>query len=149
MLPEHIDYIIVHCAATRPSMDIGASEIDGWHRERGFDCCGYHAVIRRDGTLEGAEEGCRPMTRPGAHCRGFNSRSIGVCLVGGVDEDGKPENNFTDEQMTTLGRVLADLRKRFPQAVVRGHRDMPKVKKACPSFDVAAWLAGREEGEAA
>ena len=76
---------------------------------------------------------------PGAHARGFNHRSLGLCLVGGVGEDGKAENNFTDEQFFSLKHRIHLLRVDHPDAVILGHRDLPNVSKACPSFDAMAW----------
>lgn len=142
-----VDYIVIHCSATPAKMDIGAEEIRQWHLEREFVDIGYHFVIRRDGTVE---EG-RPMNRPGAHARGFNHISIGVCLVGGVARNGKsPENNFTDLQWRSLGALVETLKYHNPDATVLGHRDLPNVKKGCPSFDVGSWwqehLNGRRSG---
>lgn len=142
MRPSDITKIIIHCAATPPTMDIGAAEIDSWHRARGWNGCGYHGVIRRNGVLDSVEQGCRPMNTMGAHCRGYNDESIGVCLVGGVDEDGRPEDNFTPEQWITLAWLVPQLLRRFPGAEVQGHRDL-NPNKACPSFDVSAWWAAR------
>jgi N-acetylmuramoyl-L-alanine amidase len=130
-----VKYIVVHCAATNPKMDIGVDKIREWHLERGFLDVGYHFVIRRNG---GVEYG-RDITTPGAHARGFNRSSIGVCLVGGVDKFNKPKNNFTDEQFESLKKVVEALKESFPEAEVLGHRDLPDVKKACPSFDVKPW----------
>ena len=78
----------------------------------------------------------------GAHVAGFNENSIGICMVGGVSADdiSKAENNFTKEQFASLKQLLIDLKIRYPQATIQGHRDFPGVKKACPSFDVRAWL---------
>lgn len=138
MTPAQVKYIVVHCSATQASADIGAKEIDRWHRERGMFSIGYHLVIRRDGTPEKGRE----LDQPGAHARGFNERSIGVCLVGGIKiVDGKqlPENNFTDEQFKTLQEALTYLKQRFPGAEILGHRDLPNVKKDCPCFDVRTW----------
>lgn len=132
------DYLVVHCSATTEKMNIGAKEIDRWHREKGYKCIGYHYVIRRDGTLEIG----RPEHEIGAHVQGFNDRSIGICLVGGVDADNPKaaENNFTLDQMNALAALLENLKKRYPDARIVGHRDLPGVKKACPSFDVSEWL---------
>lgn len=131
------DYLVVHCAATKASMDIGAEEIRLWHRQRGWFDIGYHYVIRRDGSIENG----RPITRPGAHARGFNHISLGICLVGGVAEDGKtPEDNFTPEQYATLYDLLTGLLTQYPDANLVGHRDLPNVNKACPSFDVNKWF---------
>ena len=131
-------YIAVHCAATPAGMDIGVKEIDRWHRQKGFLKVGYHYVIRIDGTIElGRDE-----DEIGAHVQGYNAVSIGVCLVGGVDADdvSKAENNFTKEQFSTLRTLLERLQIQYPDAEVLGHRDFPDVAKACPSFDVRAWL---------
>lgn len=131
-----IKKILVHCAATPPSMDIGADVIRGWHvNERGFQDIGYHYVIKRDGTLEPG----RNIRIAGAHCRGHNFTSIGVCLVGGVNDDGKAEDNFTDAQKNTLRSLLDVLTVTF-KCEVHGHRDMRGVNKACPSFDVKEWF---------
>ena len=131
-------YIAVHCAATPAGIDIGVKEIDRWHRQKGFLKVGYHFVIRRTGQIElGRDE-----DEIGAHVQGYNAVSIGVCLVGGVDADdvSKAENNFTKEQFSTLRTLLERLQIQYPDAEVLGHRDFPDVAKACPSFDVRAWL---------
>lgn len=132
------DYLVVHCAATRPSQDIGAADIDRWHRALGWQCIGYHFVIRRDGTVE---EG-RAVDVIGAHVEGHNSNSVGICMAGGVSEKdvNVPENNFTEAQFESLKSLLLELRDKYPKARIQGHRDFPHVAKACPSFDVASWL---------
>lgn len=132
------DYLVVHCAATRPSQDIGAADIDRWHRAQGWACIGYHFVIRRDGTVE---EG-RELEVIGAHVSGHNTNSVGICLAGGVTEAdvSVAENNFTPAQFASLKKLLLDLRKKYPKARIQGHRDFPGVKKACPSFEVKDWL---------
>jgi N-acetylmuramoyl-L-alanine amidase len=137
---SHTDFIAVHCSATRPSQQIDVDDMRKWHKAKGWSDIGYHYVITRAGRVQkGREE-----DRVGAHVEGYNGRSIGICLVGGVSEDDftKPENNFTPLQMTALRNLLEQLAKRYPGAVVQGHRDFPNVKKACPSFDVRAWLKG-------
>ena len=118
-------------------MDIGVKEIDRWHKQKGWAGCGYHFVIRRDGTIEKG----RAVNVPGAHAEGYNTRSLGICLVGGLAPDGKePENNFTAIQMAMLRSKLNELKADdYREAEVLGHRDLPGVKKACPSFDVRAW----------
>ena len=136
MLPEDIKYIVVHCSATKANMDIGLAEIDEWHRARGWSGIGYHGVIRRNGTLESG----RPLDVPGAHAKGHNHESIGVCLVGGLDSNGRPENNFTEAQFETLRLIIGGFRKHFPAAEVLGHRDLPHVAKDCPCFDVREWM---------
>lgn len=132
------DYIIIHCSATDEKQNVGAADIDKWHRSKGWACIGYHYVIRRNGTVE---EG-RDEKVVGAHVENHNSNSIGVCMVGGVDANNhdKAVNNFTKEQFASLKQLLIDLKKRYPKAIIQGHRDFPEVKKACPSFDVKTWL---------
>ncbi len=130
-----IDLIVVHVSATPPDMDIGAAEIKQWHKDKGWSDIGYHAVIRRNGQVEDG----RPIKRAGAHARGFNAHSFGICLVGGVDQDGKPDFNFTRHQMDSLLRLLDVIRNEFPDSETLGHRDLPGVSKACPCFNVRAW----------
>ncbi|MGB0717980.1 MAG: N-acetylmuramoyl-L-alanine amidase [Alphaproteobacteria bacterium] len=130
---REINKVIVHCSATTPSQDIGVTELRQWHiTERGWSDIGYHFVIRRDGNLETG----RPIERPGAHAKGHNKDSVGVCLIGGVDEYGKPVFNYTYHQMDTLWNFL----KGFTNEEIIGHRDLPGVKKSCPCFDVRSWL---------
>lgn len=137
MKSEDVKYLVIHCADTKPSMDIGKKEIDRWHRKRGFNGCGYHFIIRRDGKIE---EG-RPVTTPGAHALPHNRVSLGICLVGGQEQDSAdPEDNFAAVQMGTLLSLLLDLKTQFPNAAVVGHRDLNKGK-ACPSFDAKSWWA--------
>lgn len=130
------EFIAVHCSATPPAMDIGRAEIAEWHKARNWDDIGYNIVIRRNGVVEIG----RDLMDRGAHVAGFNDRAVGVCWVGGVDADGKPENNMTNAQRLALEDTLRFLWRLFPNAVTQGHRDFPNVKKACPSFDVALFV---------
>ena len=135
---DKTDFIAIHCSATSSKQNIGAKDIDKWHRAKGWACIGYHYVIRRDGTVE---EG-RDESVVGAHVQGWNEVSVGICMVGGVNADdiNKAENNFTKEQFASLKQLLVDLKTRYPNAKIQGHRDFPDVKKACPSFEVKDWL---------
>ena len=135
---KRVELLVVHCAATRANMDVGAKEIDGWHRQRGFRKIGYHFVIRRDGTVETG----RALDEPGAHAEQVNSRSLGICLVGGLAKDGKSgADNFAPEQKAALRVLLRELKQKYPAADILGHRDIPGVAKDCPSFNVREWLA--------
>lgn len=132
---KQTNYIVVHCSATRPNQDIDAKEIDRWHRQFGWSRIGYAYVITRSGVLEvgrGADE-------IGAHVKGYNDQSLGICMVGGIDDEGNPENNYTDEQWQALKNVITLLKEGYPDAEVLGHRDFPNVNKACPCFDVREW----------
>ena len=128
-----IKYIIIHCSATPPSVDFTVEKLRSCHvADNGWDDIGYHYYVRRDGTLHE----CRPLEQAGAHCHGFNQTSIGVCYEGGVNDNLVPTDTRTAAQRRTLLLLLARLREEFPEAVIRGHRDMtPRRPKACPSFD--------------
>lgn len=153
MSPSDIKYIVVHCSATQATADIGAAEIDQWHKARGWKKIGYHYVIRRDGKIEGG----RALNEIGAHVHGYNAVSWGVCLAGGIDHNGKAENNFTSDQMAALHALLQNLKEQAPHAHILGHRDLsPDVNgdgiieswefiKECPSFDVRAWIAQNDQ----
>ena len=131
----NIQYLVIHCSATQPKMDIGVTEIRKWHTDKGWQDIGYHHVIRRSGIMEVG----RPIDEVGSHVKGYNSVSIGICMVGGVDVNNKPEDNFTDQQWISLELIVRDLKTKHPAAKIIGHRDLDP-KKACPSFVVSAWL---------
>lgn len=128
---REIDLIVLHCSATRPSSDVDADRIRRWHmRDNNWRDIGYHWVIRRSGELETG----RDESDPGAHVRGHNANSIGICMVGGIDENGLPDSNFTLEQWNTLRSLLYDVLGRYPGSRIVGHRDLD-AGKACPCFD--------------
>ena len=129
------DYIAIHCSATKPSHDVGAAEIRQWHKQQGWSDIGYHLVIRRSGRVELG----RSLNVAGAHVKGYNNVSLGVCLIGGISDSGKAENNFTPAQFVSLERTVAWLDLVYTDTVVQGHRDFPGVSKDCPCFDVGAW----------
>ena len=130
-----INKIIIHCSATNPNMDIGSNEIKKWHTDRGWLDIGYHYVIRRNGDIENG----RNISIQGAHARGYNSDSVGICLVGGIDSDGLPDSNFTRWQLDSLETLVSKLKNKYhvDDLDIIGHRDVSI--KACPCFDVQAW----------
>ncbi len=136
-----INLIVVHCAATKPSMDIGVEEIRRWHMDKGWDDIGYHGVIRRDGTIEDG----RPIEMRGAHCIPVNARSLAVVVVGGMGEDMAAELNFKDVQYDSLKDLIATWMELYPRIgeslhPVLGHSNLePQRKPDCPGFDVRAW----------
>lgn len=131
--------IFVHCSATRPEQDVGVREIRQWHKQLGWLDVGYHFIIKRDGTVE---EG-RPIEAVGSHVKGWNEKSIGICLVGGVDSKMQPDANFTKEQMESLKHMLETLKQTlYPNIIFKAHHDV--APKACPSFNLSHWL---ETGE--
>lgn len=140
-----ITHLVVHCSATRANSDIGAREITLMHKKRGFRTIGYHYVIRRDGTVETG----RKLEEAGAHVEGHNRNAVGICLVGGLDAANRPQFNYTEAQLVSLRnlltKLLQDLQSIFGDSYVPpdilGHRDFPKVAKACPCFNVREWWA--------
>ena len=124
-----IKEIIIHCSATKPSVDIGVREIKVWHtRDNHWEDIGYHYVIRRNGFIERG----RPEWRPGAHCTGHNRHSIGVCYVGGLDQNGNPSDTRTPAQKRALLTLLKELVTKY-KCEIHGHREF--AQKACPCFD--------------
>ena len=125
-----IKELIVHCSATPEGKDYSVDTIRQWHLQRGFSDIGYHYVIYRDGSIHiGRDESII-----GAHCTGHNTNSIGVCYIGGCASDGKtPKDTRTTEQKQSLVKLLKELKTKYPQASIHGHRDFSS--KACPSFD--------------
>ncbi len=136
---REIDKIIVHCSAS----DFGDAQlIDQWHRERGFKMIGYHYVIlngyRRKGVYREDDDGLieigRPLDEVGAHCRGYNKTSIGICLIG--------NRLFSERQLFyALPSLLKELMNRFSLGLedVYGHREF-NLHKSCPNFDIQAVL---------
>lgn len=125
-----IKELIVHCSATPEGKDYSVDTIRQWHLQRGFSDIGYHYVVYRDGSIHiGRDESII-----GAHCTGHNTNSIGVCYIGGCASDGKaPKDTRTTEQKQSLVKLLKELKTKYPQASIHGHRDF--ANKACPSFD--------------
>lgn len=128
-MQRKIKEIIVHCSATFPEQVVTVNDIDLWHKQRGFDCIGYHYVVYLDGTIHVG----RPIEKEGAHCKGHNANSIGVCYVGGLNKVGKPCDTRTDKQKKVLRCLIATLKAEYPDAVVYGHSDF--ASKACPCFN--------------
>lgn len=133
-----IKYLVVHCSATKEGQYFDAAKIRDWHvNGNGWIDIGYHYVIKLDGTIEKG----RPVSQIGAHVKGFNSYSIGICYVGGLNQDGKPKDTRTPEQKRAMSNLLVALKNIFTGAEILGHRDFKDVAKACPSFDVKQWLS--------
>ena len=130
-----INKIIVHCSATPEGKEFSVETIRKWHLKRGWSDIGYHFVIDLQGELH---EG-RPVERTGAHVKGHNFDSIGVCYIGGVEAERSPAGEWiakdtrTEAQKEALEDFLLYMKDLYPQAKIYGHRDFSS--KACPSFD--------------
>ena len=115
-----ITLIIIHCSAVRPGQRSSVADIDQWHRDRGWNGCGYHFVVRRDGTVETG----RPLEVVGSHCVNHNRHSIGICYEGGLDANGEEADTRTEAQKVALLKLLKQLRERFPRALITGHNGL-------------------------
>ena len=145
---ENIHSIVVHCSATKEGQWVDAHDIDTWHKARGWAGIGYHRVIRLDGTVEQG----RSFTTRGAHVAGNNQNTIGICLVGGLDSNGKGKNTFTREQFKALRKEILNIRMFCNIKSIKGHRDYsPDLNgdgiiqrnewiKECPCFEVSEKL---------
>lgn len=128
---RRIDYIVVHSSASPEGREDTIEDIDRWHRARGMRGVGYHYVIELDGVVfEG-----RPLSMQGAHVRGWNAHSIGICYIGGTDNTRQrnAKDTRTPEQKRSLEYLLTDLKTMFPDAEIVGHGNLAAT--ACPSFD--------------
>lgn len=123
--------IILHCSATAEGKDYTVAKIDEWHKQKGFKKIGYHYVIYRDGTIhKGREE-----WETGAHTVNHNSKSIGICYIGGLDKNGKTaKDTRTPEQKKSMYKLVNSLMEKYKLSLndVHGHYEF--AAKACPSF---------------
>ena len=130
-----INKIIVHCSATQEGRDLDAAEINRWHLKRGWNGIGYHYVVLLDGTIEYG----RSIYKQGAHVKGENEGSIGICYIGGVESkrgsNGKwiAKDTRTPEQKESLLLLLKTLKKMHSSATIHGHNEF--AAKSCPCFD--------------
>ena len=144
-------YLVLHCTDTPEGRAVKSGEIRHWHTDpvkkggRGWKQVGYTDMIHLDGRVErlvrnneDAEVDPWEVTN-GA--KGYNTVSRHVVYVGGVSKDGKTaKDTRTEAQLKAMTAYVRDFHERFPQIRIVGHGELPGVKKACPSFDVAAWL---------
>lgn len=135
-----INKIILHCAATPNGKAFDVADIDSWHAQRGFNrskearedhlnnikACGYHYVITLDGTIQQG----RSHEEVGAHAKGQNTHSIGICIIG--------TDQFSTEQWAALKTLVSGLLYQYPDSNVHGHYEF-NSHKTCPCFNVPEW----------
>lgn len=144
-----ISKIVIHTSATLPGRDVTAQEIDGWHKAKGWAMIGYHTVIRLDGTIERG----RDYGREGAHVKGHNAGTLGICMVGGLNDNGDPACTYNDQQWHALFYEIHQILRVCPNVqIICGHRDMSpdtddsgtvesdEWLKSCPCFSVKKML---------
>lgn len=131
-----ITHIIIHCS---DSIFGDVETINKWHRANGWIEIGYHFVIingrrslREENELyDGLVEDGRKINLSGAHARGFNSNSIGICLIG--------RKQFTKSQLYSLLFLLKELMQTYniPPQNILGHYEIPSANgKTCPNFNM-------------
>ena len=138
-----ITMIILHCSATRAGQCYTLEQCRRDHIRRGLQDIGYHYYVTRDGIVH---EG-RPLAMAGAHCKGHNKYSIGICYEGGLDVMGEAADTRTKAQRKSLRELLIRLHREYPDAIILGHRDLSpdtdgngritpnEWLKQCPCFD--------------
>lgn len=132
MLKEtEIKLLVVHCSDTEDKKNLDAKYIHNMHLSFGWDGIGYHKIIQRSGKVENG----RPEYWIGAHVKGKNKFSLGVCLIG--------RKKFTTKQFVSLERVLRKWKFTYPYAKIVGHCDTGDTEKSCPNFDVLNWTKFR------
>ena len=138
-----ISLIILHCSATRADRRYTFRQCRQDHKSRGYVDIAYHYYVTRDGQVH---EG-RPLWQQGAHCKDHNKHSIGICYEGGLNILGKAADTRPPAQRQSLRALMEDLHRRYPQAIILGHRDLSpdldgngKIEprewvKQCPCLD--------------
>jgi hypothetical protein len=136
---REIRQIVLHHSASTFGT---ALMIDSWHRDRGWDGIGYHYVVRNgyetarsiyDVAMDGWIEEGRDVAVSGAHVRGHNAHSIGICLIG--------EETFTEIQFLRTMLFVQSLLDEYglPIKAVVGHGELAPTE--CPAFNMALFRA--------
>lgn len=132
---RRINHIVVHCTATAKTAK-PAAILRYWRETLGWKQPGYHYLIEADGQINNL----LPESEVSNGVKGYNSHSVHLSYIGGIDSNGLPKDTRTAEQEAVILGLLKQLKAKYPNAKIQGHRDFPGVTKACPSYDVRAWL---------
>ena len=129
-----IERIFVHCTASQHNLTL--QQLQNEFKARGWKNPGYHYVIFPDGKI--VQLLSEDKVSNGV--QGYNSTSINIAYVGGVDKQGRPVDNRTQAQKDSLYNILMYLKQQYPKAHILGHRDIwgknsKNWKKYCPCFD--------------
>ena len=125
----------MHCTAGPQNQTIETIK-NYWRKSLGWKNPGYHFIIKPDGKVEqllGIENIANGV-------EGYNSISIHISYIGGVNAKNQPEDNRTFDQKESMKHLVKHFNREYPEAKIQGHRDFPGVKKACPSFEVKDWI---------
>ena len=127
---REIKYLAVHCTATPQTATVSSIQ-SYWRNVLKWKMPGYHFIIKPDGEVVKLLS----VDKVSNGVKGFNSVSINIAYIGGVDSQNNPIDNRTPTQKKALRDLLEKFKIVHPKAIIQGHRDFPNVKKACPSFD--------------
>lgn len=132
VITRNIKYIIIHCTATLTSATATAIQ-NYWKNNLKWKNPGYHILFHY-------EKGFTVMADfdvVSNGVAGFNSNSINLSYIGGIDKNGKPIDNRSESQKRLIGIAIDELKALLgDNLIIQGHRDFPKVKKACPCYNV-------------
>ena len=131
---REIKFIVIHCTGTPQSAKVESIQ-RYWREVLGWRSPGYHRIVTPSGfapMLAADNQVCNGVA-------GYNRESLYVSYIGGVDAQGKPLDNRTPEQRAELEKIVREWAAKYPTAKIMGHRDFPRVAKACPSFNVKKW----------
>jgi len=146
-----LKYLVIHCTATPPGREVTASDIRHWHCDpesrggRGWKQVGYTDLFHLDGTVErlvgNNEDANVDPWEVTNGARGYNQISRHIVYAGGVNADDREKalDTRTVYQKEAMRRYVLDFHRRFPTVRIVGHREL-NAAKACPSFNVGAWL---------
>ena len=143
-MKRKVNMVVIHCSATREDVDYTFEQCTRDHKARGFNKCGYHFYIRKDGTVHLG----RQLSEVGAHAgKGFNANSIGICYEGGLDKKNKAKDTRTAAQKAAIIKCIEEAKAYGSIISIVGHRDLsPDIDgdgvvephewiKQCPCFD--------------
>lgn len=129
-IKRNIDFLVVHCTATSPNASVSGIE-NYWKNTLGWRSPGYHILIKPSGEFTVLSD----FNNVTNGVRNYNSRSIHISYIGGIDSNSKPLDTRTEEQELLIKIALKELKEILPDVTIMGHNDFPGVTKACPSFD--------------
>lgn len=137
-IPHKIKYLAFHCTASPEGKDFEDYQILDWFKQRGWNRPGYHKVIHLDGRCKDFvnmnEDNFIQYDELVNGVRGYNSSTISIAYIGGVDKYGNPKDTRTYSQKILIQYFIDYYKQKYPWIIIRGHGQFPGIKKACPSF---------------
>jgi N-acetylmuramoyl-L-alanine amidase len=126
-----VEFIVLHCTGASANQSTDSIK-KHWSEVLKWKTMGYHYLVSVDGSFEQL----LPIEKTSNGVKGVNATSIHICYKGGLGG----VDTRTEPQKETLEMLVKQMKAKFPDAEIKGHRDFPNVKKYCPSFEVQDWL---------